>query len=170
MVPDLAPRLTAMNQELSGILNDFHTLSHELTPPNLGDTSLVVSIRNLINEFGGKVGFKIECFDKDVPANIPTGTMTTVFCLLQESFTNIVKHANAKHVAVTLRGTERGGVELVVTDDGDGLDTACVWEGQQGMGIVGMRERVRLVGGTIKIISQPGQGTTLVFSVPDGRH
>jgi two-component system sensor histidine kinase NreB len=97
---------------------------------------------------------------------IPTGTMTTIFRLLQESLCNVVKHANAKHVAVTLRGTERGEIELAVVDDGIGFDPSHACEGQKGMGIVGMRERARLVGGTVKIVSQPGQGTMIVFSIP----
>jgi signal transduction histidine kinase len=84
---------------------------------------------------------------------------------LQESLCNVVKHAHATHVAVTLAGTGQG-VELVVMDDGIGFDTAPAGNGQKEMGIIGMRERVRLVGGTVNIISQPSHGTTIVFSIP----
>jgi PAS domain S-box-containing protein len=165
-VPSLAPRLTAMSQKLSDILNDFRALSHELLPRNLGDTSLAVPIRNLVKEFSQKAGFEIKFFEQEVPETIPPGIMTTMFRLLQESLCNIVKHASAKHVAVTLGGTEQGEVELVVVDDGIGFDTARVCEGQKGMGIVGMRERAQLVGGTVKIISRPGEGTTVIFWIP----
>jgi len=164
--PALAPRLAAMSQKLTDILNDFRTLSHELIPRNLGDTSLAVPIRNLVKEFSQKAGFEIKLFEEEVPVRIPPGTMTTMFRLLQESLCNIVKHANATHVAVTLGGIEEGELELVVVDDGIGFDTTHACEGQKGMGIVGMRERARLVGGTVKIISQPGEGTTVIFSIP----
>ncbi|HEU5092238.1 MAG TPA: ATP-binding protein, partial [Nitrospira sp.] len=145
---------------------DFRTLSHDLFPRNLGEVSLSGPIRDLIGEFKGKGGFEINFFERDVPMKMPSGTMTTIFRLLQESLCNVVKHANATHVAVTLAGTGQGGVELVVMDDGIGFDTARTSDGQKGMGIVGMRERVRLVGGTVKIISQPNHGTTIVFSIP----
>ncbi|OQW32800.1 MAG: hypothetical protein A4E19_05440 [Nitrospira sp. SG-bin1] len=165
-LPDLVPRLSAMSEKLSALLKDFRTLSHDLLPRNLGDVSLVGPIRDLIKEFSGKAGFTIEFAERDVPVNISPGAMTTIFRLLQECLCNVVKHAHPTHVAVTLAGTGQGGVELVVADDGIGFDTTRAWEGQKGMGIVGMRERIRLVGGTVKIISRPGHGTTVLCSVP----
>lgn len=162
----LAPGLTAMSQKLSDILNDFRTLSHTLLPRNLGDTSLDVPIRQLIKEFSDKAGFQIRFSQESVPANLHTMVMTTIYRLLQESLCNIVKHANAKHVTVSLTGTGHGGVELMVVDDGVGFDPTRAWDGQKGMGIVGMRERLRLVGGTVKLISRPGHGTTVIFWVP----
>ena len=161
-----APRLSAMSHNLSTILSEFRALSHELLPRNLGDTSLVGPIRDLIKEFNGKAGFEIKFFERAVPANIPPGTMTMIFRLLQESLSNITKHANATHVAVTLAGSGQGEVELVVADDGIGFDTARAWDGRQQIGIIGMRERVRLAGGTMKIDSRPNHGTTLTFTVP----
>ena len=160
-LPDLVSRFSGMSEKLKALLDDFRTLSHDLFPRNLGEVSLAGPIRDLIREFKGKDGFEINFFERDVPMKIPSGTMTTIFRLLQESLCNVVKHANATHVAVTLAGTGQGGVELVVMDDGIGFDTAPA-----GMGIIGMRERVRLVGGTVKIISQPSHGTTIVFSIP----
>lgn len=161
----LVPRLTALSQRLSDMLAGFRTLSHELLPPHLGGTSPAVPIRNLAKEISGKAGFEITVLERDVPPDIPPGTMTTLFRLLQECLCNIVKHANAKHVTLTLAGTHKE-VELIVADDGLGFDPTRAWNGQKGIGIVGMRERVRLVGGTVKITSEPGRGTTVVFSIP----
>jgi two-component system sensor histidine kinase NreB len=162
----LAPRLSAMGHNLSTLLNEFRALSHELLPRNLGDTSLAGPIRDLIKEFNGKAGFEIKFLEQAVPAKIPPGTMTTIFRLLQECLSNITKHANATHVAVTLAGSGKGEVELVVMDDGVGFDTTRAWDGRKEMGIIGMRERVRLAGGTMKIDSRPNHGTTLTFTVP----
>jgi PAS domain S-box-containing protein len=162
----LAPRLTAMSGKLSGILNDIRDLSHELFPRNLEDTSLAVSVQHLIKDFSNKARFEMVFFEQEVPRTIQDDTKTTLFRVLQESLCNIVKHANAKHVSVTLSGTAQGEVELVVVDDGVGFDSAHAWDGPKGMGLVGMRERLRLVGGRLKVISQPGQGTTVIFAVP----
>lgn len=165
--PSLVQSVTAMSQKLSGILNDFRTLSHGLLPRSLGNVPLDVSIRHLLNEFVDKAGFEITFLEKAVAKNLQSDTLTTMYRLLQESLCNIVKHANAKHVTVTLAGTGQGGVELIVVDDGVGFDPARTWDGQKGMGIIGMRERLRLVGGTLKIMSQPGQGTTVICSIPE---
>ena len=165
--PSLVQSVTAMSQKLSGILNDFRTLSHGLLPRSLGNVPLDVSIRHLLNEFADKAGFEITFLENAVAKNLQSDTLTTMYRLLQESLCNIVKHANAKHVTVTLAGTGQGGVELIVVDDGVGFDPARTWDGQKGMGIIGMRERLRLVGGTLKIMSQPGQGTTVICSIPE---
>ena len=161
----LAPRLAEMSRKLSDILRDIRALSHYLLPRNLGDTSLVAPIRTLVNEFSETAGLEIKLVTQEIPGRIPPGTMTTIFRLLQESLSNVVKHARAKHVVVTLMGTAQE-IELVVIDDGMGFDAARVWDGQNGVGLVGMRERVRLLGGTVKLISRPDQGTTIVFSIP----
>jgi PAS domain S-box-containing protein len=163
---DLMPRLTAMSRKLSGILSDFRALSHELLPRNLEETSLAVSVQRLIKEFSGKAGFQITFFEQAVPRTIQDDIKTTMFRLLQESLCNIVKHAKANHVSVTLAGTAQGGVELVVVDDGVGFDSAEAWDRPKGIGLIGMRERLRLLGGTLKVISRPGQGTTVLFAIP----
>jgi len=164
-LPDIVPRLTAMSQKLADILSDFRSLSHELLPRNLGDKSLIAPIRDLIGEFSGKAGFEVKFVEPHVALVIPPPIVTALFRLLQESLSNVAKHANAKHVTVTLTGTNHT-VELHVTDDGVGFDPGLVPAKREAMGIVGMRERLRPFGGTVHIISRPGQGTTVTFSVP----
>jgi PAS domain S-box-containing protein len=164
-LPDIAPRLTAMSQKLTDILSDFRSLSHGLLPRNLGDTSLIGPIRDLIGEFSGKAGFEVTFVEPHVALIIPPLIMTALFRLLQESLSNIAKHANAKRVTVTLTGTSHT-VELHVTDDGVGFDPGVLPSKREATGIVGMRERVRPFGGTVHIISRPGQGATVTCSVP----
>lgn len=164
-LPDIAPRLTAMSQKLADILRDFRSLSHDLLPRNLGDKSLIAPIRDLIGEFSGKAGFEVTFVEPHVALIIPPPIMTALFRLLQESLSNIAKHANAKRVTVTLAGTHQT-VELHVTDDGVGFDPGLVPTKREATGIVGMRERLRPFGGTVHIISRPGQGATVTCSVP----
>jgi PAS domain S-box-containing protein len=164
-LPDIAPRLTAMSQKLADLLSDFRSLSHELLPRNLGDKSLIAPIRDLIGEFSGKAGFEVKFVEPHVAPVIPPPIMTALFRLLQESLSNIAKHANAKRVTVTLTGTNHT-VELHVTDDGVGFDPVLVPSKREATGIVGMRERLRPFGGTVHIISRPGQGATVTSSVP----
>jgi len=164
-LPDIAPRLTAMSQKLADILGDFRSLSHELLPRNFGDKSLIAPIRDLIGEFSGKAGFEVKFVEPHVALIIPPSIMTALFRLLQESLSNVAKHANAKRVTVTLGGTHQT-VELQVTDDGVGFDPGLLPAKRDATGIVGMRERLRPFGGTVRIISRPGQGATVISSVP----
>jgi signal transduction histidine kinase len=126
---------------------------------------LIAPIRDLIGEFSGKAGFEVKFVEPHVAPVIPPPIMTALFRLLQESLSNIAKHANAKRVTVTLTGTNHT-VELHVTDDGVGFDPELVPAKREATGIVGMRERLRPFGGTVHIISRPGQGATVTSSVP----
>lgn len=167
--PSLVPSLTAIRQKLSAMLNDFRTFSHDLLHSNVGDTAPAVAVRQLVNEFGASAGFEIKFVEQAIPDHLEVETMTTIYRLLQESLCNIVKHANAKHVTVTLAGTGHQGVTLVVVDDGIGFDPTHAGESQQGVGLVGMQERLRSIGGVLKILSQPGQGTSVICSIPGTR-
>jgi PAS domain S-box-containing protein len=163
--PDLAPRMASMSKKLTDLLSELRSLSHELMPRNLGDVSLTGPMRELIGEFDQKADFQVTFSDRSVPEKIPSAIMTTLFRLLQESLSNITKHAKAKHVFVTLVGTEQG-IELAVQDDGIGFDPALVSGKRKSVGILGMQERLRLLGGTMQIDSRPNQGTTLTFTIP----
>ncbi len=163
--PDLAPKMASMSKKLTELLSELRSLSHELMPRNLGDVSLIGPMRELIDEFHEKADFKVTFSERGVPEKISSAIMTTLFRLLQESLSNITKHAKAKHVFVTLVGTEQG-IELTVQDDGVGFDPALVSGKRKSVGILGMKERLRLLGGTMEIDSRPNQGTTLTFTIP----
>ncbi len=163
--PDLAPRMTSISARLAELLRDLRELSHELLPRNLGDVSLVGPLRELIEEFNGKAGFQITLSERDVPEKLPPVVMTALFRLLQESLSNVMKHAHAKQVSVVLAGMERR-IELTVADDGIGFDPGRMSDERKAVGIVGMKERVRPLGGTVTIDSGPDHGTTIIFSIP----
>lgn len=163
--PHLAPRMASMSKKLTELLSELRSLSHELMPRNLGEVSLIGPIRELIGEFHEKADFHVTFTDHSVPEKLPSAIMTTVFRLLQESLSNITKHAKAKHVFVTLVGSQQG-IELTVQDDGVGFDPALVSGKRKSVGILGMKERLRPLGGTMQIDSRPNHGTTLTFTIP----
>ena len=92
---------------------------------------------------------------------------TVVYRIVQEGLTNVVKHADAKHVSVVL-SRKKGAVTAVIEDDGRGFSEGLPADG--GLGLVGMRERVALVNGRFEIESAKGAGTTLVAEVPVPEH
>ena len=81
---------------------------------------------------------------------------------MQEALTNVAKHASASKVEVSVR-EEEGRIEIAVRDDGDGFDPAGSGGGR---GLIGMRERIELLGGRIEVASAPGEGTEIAASVP----
>jgi signal transduction histidine kinase len=89
---------------------------------------------------------------------------TAIFRVLQESLTNVVRHAGASHVDVTLSATDND-VQLRVRDNGKGIDAAAVG-GVHTLGLLGMRERARILGGELIVDSVPGGGTTITLIVP----
>lgn len=100
----------------------------------------------------------------DVPEHLPRSTSIVLFRVLQEAVANALRHAHAPRVAVSLRG-DGGGIAFAVADEGLGFDPERVAE-EGGLGLVEMRERVRLVGGEMKIESRPGGGTCISGRVP----
>jgi signal transduction histidine kinase len=102
-----------------------------------------------------------------VPASIPFDVSLCLYRVAQECLHNVAKHSGAKEATLALRG-EKGGLLLSVTDKGGGFDPELVAD-QSGLGIVGIRERVRLVGGSVSIHSRPGHGAVIDVRVPLSR-
>ena len=84
---------------------------------------------------------------------------TALYRIIQEALTNIVKHAEARSVSIVVAGTDTS-IRALIEDDGKGFDPANVRDGA--LGLVGMRERVALLGGRLDVQSSPGSGTTVV--------
>ena len=144
-------------------LQDVRRLAVELRPKALDDFGLVAALERLTETFREQTGVAL-AFQSMLPAErLSPEIETTLYRIVQESLTNIVKHARAGTVSITL-GRKRDAVTVVVEDDGVGFDPARTRE--EGLGLIGMRERVALVGGRLIIESRPGAGTTFVVEVP----
>lgn len=162
MNPPLEPRLQSLRGKLSDVLDDFRHLSHTLLPRHLDCVSLSVSMRQHVAEFAQHTGLRMTFRDEAVPDELPMPVTICLYRLLQESLHNVWKHAKATEVLVALSGVG-GRIELVVTDNGQGFDRN---EGATGIGLRGMRERVRPLGGDVRIDSRAGKGTAVTVSVP----
>jgi len=144
-------------------LQDVRRLAVELRPKVLDDFGLVPALERLTATFAEQTGMDVRFETGLGEARLPEEIETALYRIVQESLTNIVKHAQASAVSVVL--TRRpDAVTAVVEDDGTGFDVANVRE--DGFGLEGMRERVRLLGGKMHIESSESSGTTLVAEVP----
>ena len=122
-------------------------------------------MRAHIKEFAEYASLDIDFREQDVPVHLPMPITICLYRLLQESLSNIRKHAKASHVDVVLSGRSEE-VELCVRDDGTGFNCGEKAEGSKGLGLTSMQERVRPLRGRVSIESQPGRGTTVTVTVP----
>ena len=143
-------------------LQDVRRLAVELRPKALDDFGLVTALERLVDTFREQTGMRVDFEPRLSEARLPFDTETTLYRITQEALTNVVKHANANHVSIVL--TQRdGSVSAMIEDDGRGMGAE---ETREGFGLVGMQERVALVGGKLTVESAPGRGTALSIEVP----
>ena len=147
-----------------GTLQDVRRLAVELRPAALDDFGLVPALERLRDTMSEQGDIAVEVkSDLDDQQRLPAETETALYRIVQEALTNVLKHASAARVTVRLKQGDRF-VQLVVQDDGAGFDPQGVRDG--GLGLVGMRERVGLLGGRMVVESSEGAGTLLKVEVP----
>jgi signal transduction histidine kinase len=144
-------------------LQDVRALAVELRPKALDDFGLVSAIERLVETFREQTGMEVDLEPRLGTERLPREIETTLYRITQEALTNVVKHARATRVSIVLTRRE-GAVSAVIEDDGRGISTGEPTG--EGLGLVGMRERVALVGGRLVVESPPGGGTTLSIEVP----
>ena len=139
----------------------------DLRPSILDDLGLAAAVRWQASEFQKHTGIPIEVKAPDTDGKIQRDTALALFRIFQETLTNVARHAKATRVWVDLAVSEEGYV-LQVRDDGAGMSETDLVKATS-HGLRGMRERAQQFGGDVSVSSQPGQGTTLVASVPAPR-
>jgi signal transduction histidine kinase len=149
--------------EIVKTLQSVRRLAVELRPKALDDFGLVPALERLADAFSGDSGIAIDVQANLDEARLPAEVETALYRIAQEALTNVAKHAGAGHVSVVVTRRD-GAVTVVVEDDGRGFG-ATGGDGD-GLGLVGMKERVGLLGGRLAIESTEGSGTTIVAEVP----
>ena len=143
-------------------LQDVRRLAVELRPKVLDDFGLVAAVERLVQTFSERSGIDVQFEARLGPGRLPETVETTLYRIIQEALTNVIKHAQASKVSVLLV-RRKAAVTAVVEDDGTGFDVDEVHA--DGLGLPGMHERVGLVDGTLRVESSPG-GTTVAAEVP----
>ena len=156
--------LDALQKQTTEIIADVHALSHELHPPRLLHLGVVAAMRGFCEELSGQKSAEIDFRDENVPGSVPPDVSLCLFRVLQEALHNAVRHSQAPHFEVHLRGTG-DAVDLTVRDEGVGFDVDEANRGV-GLGLTSMKERLKLVGGELFIESQSTRGTTVLARAP----
>ena len=162
----LQPLIHALQIKAQEISAEIHHISYRLHPSKLDHLGLAAAVESLCEELSKGCKIKIEFRQVGFPTHVPKDVRLCLFRIAQESLRNCVKHSSACKARVVLEGTG-GAVRLCVSDDGCGFDTES-GAMESGLGFTSMRERLRLVGGRLRVHSQPSKGTRIEITVPLG--
>ena len=146
------------------ISSDIHSLSHQLHSSKLEHVGLSPALRGLCKEIGDKYGMEVHFTEAGLPARIPKDVALCLFRVAQESLNNTVKHSHAQSATVELAAT-KSMVTLRVSDSGTGFDLD-EQSSSLGIGLIGMSERLRLVGGRFTVHADRNRGTEILAEVP----
>jgi signal transduction histidine kinase len=157
-------RLTEMSALIDTSVDDVRRVAAELRPVVLDDLGFVGAIRAYLIDVERRAGIRcVLCAPSgDVP--IAGERATALFRILQEALTNVVRHAEATRVDVSLT-VDAGRVRLVVHDNGRGVPAAALTD-PRSLGLLGMRDRAVLIGGDVSVSGAPGAGTTVTVELP----
>jgi signal transduction histidine kinase len=142
-------------------VNFLRDISLLLRPSMLDDLGLIPALEWQAREVSRRSGVKVKVVAEKVPASLPDADRTCVYRVVQETLHNVSRHSGARNATVTVRQTGES-LMLMVEDDGCGFDPVRT----RGLGLLGMEERVKLLGGRLEIQSQPGKGTVLRVTLP----
>lgn len=171
--PDVVGKIGAMSQLIDGTLDAMRRVAADLRPMMLDDLGLAAAIEWLAEDFGERtgIGTRLEMDVEDglydgvgTNGELDTEVATTAFRIVQECLTNAARHAQAGQVLILLE-CHHGKLVLMVSDNGKGMPPAGKGKSSS-LGIIGMRERIRGVGGKFYLFSIPGDGTTVLAIIP----
>lgn len=160
----LLERTAAMTQLINDTIKTVRRIATELRPGVLDDLGLVAAIEWQLQEFGARSGLECQLIVQVDEIELDANRSTAIFRVFQETLTNVARHAEATRVIVALEAEDHH-VVLRVEDNGRGIAPQDL-AGGRSLGLVGMRERVRLLAGELTIDGAPGQGTTVRVRIP----
>jgi signal transduction histidine kinase len=145
-----------------------HRLIFDLRPSVLDDLGLLAALRWLASRYLEPLGVAVRCEVEELDARLPSEVETALFRAAQEAVGNVARHAEARSVAIRARRAGEA-LEITIEDDGRGFapaDAMAAAPSGRGLGLLGMRERLALLGGAASIDSSPGHGTRVVLRAP----
>lgn len=161
-VPALREQLTHLRTQVNDAATRLKVLARKLRPPTLDRLGLDMALQQLAADSGEHFGFEVRLLMHWLAERLPTALETALFRVTQEALTNVAAHASATLVEIHVEVLEQR-ITLCISDNGSGFDTT---ERSTGLGLLGMHERVAMLGGTFGVTSTIGEGTTIRVTVP----
>ncbi len=155
-----------LQQNLAGLSEAIRRLSHELHPAVLEHAGLAAALRAYCSEFSALTGVRVRLEVEGSFGGVPSAVSLCVYRIVQEALQNVAKHAQVAEASVQLRRSPET-LSLIIADRGAGIAPDRTGAAA-GLGLVSIKERTRLVRGTVQIQSDPDEGTTITLSIPAG--
>ena len=157
-------QLLNITKTCAEVSSSLHDLSHQLHPHKLDMLGLVAALSGFCNDFSRQHNLRVQFIHQDVPEQIPKDVTLCLFRIVQEALRNVVKHSGAEEARVELIH-HNGQIDLCVSDSGAGFRSENV-TAEAGLGLISMRERLRLVRGHLSVESESSNGTQIRVRVP----
>jgi len=144
-----------------------HQFARKLRPTVLDDLGLIPALHTFMKNFKAETGIRVSLSAFAAVEQLHGDKRTVLYRVAQEALTNVARHAQASQVDVKLQKLD-DAVCMTITDDGKGFSTECAVRAKKGkrLGLLGMRERLEIIGGSFTVSSAPGKGTTVLARVP----
>lgn len=155
--------LDGIRNEVQDLAEALRKLAHRLHPAAIEQAGISVALAQLAEEMERASGLQVEVYLPDAPLALSRDASLALYRIAQESLRNVVRHSGVRAASLMLRAVG-DDAELVIRDSGSGFDSSAA--GRGGIGLVGIDERARLVGGSARIHSVPGTGTIVTARVP----
>jgi PAS domain S-box-containing protein len=167
--PPLHDDFNTTIENIDRIIEDVRRISRDLKPSVLEDLGLFAAVQWLVENFSKQhAGISVTLDMEDIDQLFANEAQVNLYRILQESLTNISKHSEAAEVSVEVK-MDKGCIMFSVKDNGKGFEMRKVIArkfDKKGVGLTAMKERMHMLGGSFDVVSQPGKGTCITFSVP----
>lgn len=163
-LPDIQAQLDELRELVAQTLDEVHNLSVELRPSVLDDLGLEAALSRYVHDYQHRYPLEVDLVVIGLENRLPPPVETAVYRIIQESLTNIARHAHAATASILVEN-RNNRLRAIIEDDGAGFDWETVTSNGR-LGLYGMRERAELLNGTLTIESEPGQGTSIFVEVP----
>lgn len=167
-IQDLREKIAQTQQLVSQSVDTVHRFARDLRPAMLDDLGLIPALETYFKDFTQQSGLQVNLKSEAGVEELGNIGRTVLYRVVQEALTNVVRHARATSVDVRLQKLD-GILSMTITDNGQGFameDTSIEKSSSRRLGMLGMRERLEIVGGTFSVASVPGQHTTVKVAIP----
>ncbi|GAB4528368.1 MAG: HAMP domain-containing protein [Anaerolineales bacterium] len=161
---EIRPQVADLHRIAGQTLDDIHTLAVQLRPIMLDDLGLEAALTRLVDEWQTRYHIPVDVLVRLGTTRLTSQVEVTLYRITQEGLTNIARHAQAHQVSILIERRDSEVLEII-DDDGVGFDRVSVHQGKH-LGLLGIRERVELLGGQFSLESVAGQGTSLFVRIP----
>jgi PAS domain S-box-containing protein len=164
---DIVSKIVATQKMVEQSVESVHRFAMALRPSHLDDFGFLPALRNYLNEYTNQTRIPVELTATRQMKPMEDTPSVVLFRVVQAALTNVAQHANATQVKISIQQTQRS-IIMEINDDGGSFDVEKALTGVKinRLGLIGMRERVEMVGGKFVIASSPGEGTTICVTLP----